>query len=62
MKTFLFWKELFEGGVFTNPVIAPAVPEKSARIRTSVMATHTEEQLDRVLEIVEKAGKKMGLI
>ena len=62
MKTFLFWRELFENGVFTNPVIAPAVPEKTSRIRTSVMATHTDEQLDRVLEIFRRAGKKIGLI
>jgi 7-keto-8-aminopelargonate synthetase-like enzyme len=62
MKTMLFWKELFQNGVFTNPVIAPAVPAKTSRIRTSVMATHTDEQLDRVLDIFEKAGKKMGLI
>ncbi|MBD3336187.1 MAG: aminotransferase class I/II-fold pyridoxal phosphate-dependent enzyme, partial [Candidatus Eisenbacteria bacterium] len=62
MKTFLFWKELFQMGVFTNPVIAPAVPEKSSRLRTSVMATHSDEQIDRVLEICGEAGKKMGLI
>ncbi|MDM7914088.1 MAG: aminotransferase class I/II-fold pyridoxal phosphate-dependent enzyme [Candidatus Eisenbacteria bacterium] len=61
-KTFLFWKLLFEGGVFTNPVIAPAVPEKSSRIRTSLMATHTPEQVDRALEIIRKAGKKAGVI
>jgi len=62
MKTFRFWKELFLGGVFTNPVIAPAVPEKTSRIRTSLMATHTEEQIDRALEIFRGAGKRAGLI
>ncbi|MBU1948167.1 MAG: aminotransferase class I/II-fold pyridoxal phosphate-dependent enzyme, partial [Candidatus Eisenbacteria bacterium] len=56
MKTILFWKALFEAGVYTNPVIAPAVPEKTARLRTSVMATHTDEQMDRVLEICGKVG------
>jgi 8-amino-7-oxononanoate synthase len=61
-RTFLFWKELFEGGVFTNPVIAPAVPEKSCRLRTSVMATHTPEQIDRALEIIGRIGKKVGVI
>jgi 8-amino-7-oxononanoate synthase len=60
--TFRFWKALFEGGVFTNPVIAPAVPEGSCRIRTSLMATHTDEQIDRALEIIGKAGKQVGLI
>jgi 7-keto-8-aminopelargonate synthetase-like enzyme len=62
MKTMLFWKELFQDGVFTNPVIAPAVPAKTSRIRTSVMATHTDEQLDRVLEIFAAAGKRVGLL
>jgi 7-keto-8-aminopelargonate synthetase-like enzyme len=61
-KTFMFWKTLFEGGVFTNPVIAPAVPPDSGRIRTSLMATHTDEQIDRALDIIEAAGKKTGLI
>ncbi|MBD3161450.1 MAG: aminotransferase class I/II-fold pyridoxal phosphate-dependent enzyme [Candidatus Eisenbacteria bacterium] len=60
--TFLFWKALFEGGVFTNPVIPPAVPADSCRIRTSLMATHTDEQIDRALDIIEKAGKKTGVI
>lgn len=60
--TFRFWKALFEGGVFTNPVIAPAVPENSCRIRTSLMATHTNEQIDRALEIIAKTGKQLALI
>lgn len=61
-RTFAFWKLLFEGGVFTNPVIAPAVPENSCRIRTSLMATHSFEQVDRALEIIKRCGKKIGLI
>lgn len=61
-KTFYFWKELFLGGVFANPVIAPAVPERSSRIRTSLMATHTSEQIDRALEIIHRAGKKAEII
>ncbi len=61
-KTFVFWKELFETGVFTNPVIPPAVPEKTSRLRTSLMATHTAEQIDRALEIIQRGGKKLGLI
>src|SRR5262249_12540961 len=48
--TFMFWKHLFDEGVFTNPVVSPAVPENSCRIRTSYIATHTREQLDFVLE------------
>jgi 8-amino-7-oxononanoate synthase len=61
-RTFAFWKILFEGGVFTNPVIPPAVPENSCRIRTSLMATHTPEQIDRALEIIRSCGKGIGLI
>jgi 8-amino-7-oxononanoate synthase len=61
-RTFFFWKVLFEMGIFTNPVIAPAVPEKSARIRTSLMATHTDELIDEALEIFREAGRKVGLI
>ena len=62
MKCFTLWKEVFEGGVYTNPVIAPAVPQGMALLRTSYMATHTREQLDRALGIFEKAGKKVGVI
>jgi 8-amino-7-oxononanoate synthase len=60
--TFIFWKELLKGGVFTNPVIPPAVPENACLIRTSVMASHTEDQLSRALEVFKQAGKKVGLI
>lgn len=61
-RTFIFWKELLREGVFTNPVVAPAVPENRALIRTSVMATHTEELLARALEVFKKVGKQQGLI
>jgi 8-amino-7-oxononanoate synthase len=62
MACFAFWKELYENGVFANAVIAPAVSPGSALIRTSYTATHTDEQLNRVLEIFEKLGKKLGII
>lgn len=62
MKTFLFWKALFEAGVFTNPVVPPAVPGGSSRIRTSYIATHTDSQLDQVLTTFERIGKDMGII
>ena len=47
----MIWKELFDSGIFTNPVIPPAVPENSCRIRISMMATHTDEQIDFVLDV-----------
>jgi 8-amino-7-oxononanoate synthase len=62
MKTFMFWKKLMEYGVYTNPVITPAVPPGRQLIRTSIMATHTIEQLERALEAFKKAGRELGLI
>lgn len=50
-KTFMAWKALLEAGVFTNPVISPATPPGRALLRTSYMATHTDEQMDRVLNV-----------
>jgi 8-amino-7-oxononanoate synthase len=59
---FALWKELYEGGVYTNPVIAPAVPHGMALLRTSYMASHTKEQLQKALDIFDKAGKKLAVI
>jgi len=61
-KTFQFWRALFDAGVFTNPVVPPAVPEGSCRLRTSYMATHTDEQLDFVLDQVERVAKKLQVV
>lgn len=62
MRTFMTWKLLFEAGVFVNPVIEPAVAPGRQLLRTSYMATHTDEQLEQVLEIFERVGKQVGLI
>ncbi|GAP14966.1 7-keto-8-aminopelargonate synthetase [Longilinea arvoryzae] len=62
MKTFLFWKALFENGVFVNPVISPAVAPGHQLMRTSYMASHTDEQLDKVLETFGRVGKELGII
>jgi 7-keto-8-aminopelargonate synthetase-like enzyme len=62
MKTFMTWKMLFESGVFVNPVISPAVAAGRQMLRTSYMATHTDEQLDEVLTTFEMVGKQVGLI
>lgn len=61
-KTFRFWRALFDAGVFTNPVVPPAVPEGHGRIRTSYMSTHTDEQLDFVLDVMARLGKEFDLI
>lgn len=61
-QCFLLWKELFDAGVYTNPVIAPAVPEGHALLRTSYMASHSKAQLQHALDVFEKVGKKVGII
>ena len=61
-KAFRMAMMLQEEGVFANVAVSPAVPEGKALIRTSYMATHTEEQMDRVLSAFEKTGKALGLI
>lgn len=61
-RAFMMWKVLGEAGVFVNPVVPPAVPPGRCLIRTSYMATHTDEMLGRVLAAVEEAGKRLGLI
>ncbi len=62
MRTLFTWKALFEAGLFVNPVLSPAVPEGSQLLRTSYMATHTDEQIDRALEMFERIGRQMGVI
>ena len=60
--TFLIVKELFEAGIFVNPVVSPAVAPEDTLIRFSLMATHTQEQLDRALEAIHDVFKKHNLI
>jgi len=62
LRTFLFWRELFEAGVFVNAVISPAVPPGLQLLRTSYMATHEDEHLDQVLEVFQKVGRELGVI
>jgi len=60
--TLQVWKKLFENGLFVNPIVSPATPPGRQLLRTSYMATHTDQQLDQVLVIFEKVGKELGLI
>jgi 8-amino-7-oxononanoate synthase len=62
MKTYEMCRLLFENGVFVNAVISPAVPQGRELLRTSYMATHTEEQLDKVLAAFDKVGRQVGVI
>jgi len=62
MECFEFWKDLFDAGVYTNAVVPPAVPKGQSLIRTSYMATHTDEHLDQILEAFRKVGIQHGII
>ena len=61
-KAFIMAMMLQEEGIFVNVAVTPAVPAGMALIRTSYMATHTDEHLDIVLRAFEKVGRKLGLI
>lgn len=62
VRTALFWRALFDAGLYTNPVVPPAVPQNMSLLRTSYMATHTTEQLDRALEILDRVGHAVGVL
>jgi len=62
LTTFRFTKRLEEEGVFVNPVVSPAVLPGQELIRISLMATHTERQIDFALEKLGKVGKELGLL
>jgi 8-amino-7-oxononanoate synthase len=61
-NTFMAWKMCYEAGLYTNAVVSPAVPPDMGLLRTSYMATHTDDQIDRALNILGEVGKKLGLI
>ncbi len=60
--TMEFSKAIFAEGVMGTGIAFPTVPEGKARVRTIVTATHTEAELSQALEVLERAGKRMGLI
>lgn len=61
-KTFDFYLGLLQQGVFVNPVIPPAVEPNRTMIRTSYMASHTNEILDQALGTIQAVGKATGVI
>jgi 8-amino-7-oxononanoate synthase len=61
-KCFMLWRLLRDEGIFTTPVVYPAVPHGHALIRTSYGAGHTDEELDTILTAFEKCGKALGII
>jgi 8-amino-7-oxononanoate synthase len=62
LTAFKMTRLLQDDGVFVNPVISPAVPPGGALIRISLTAAHSDEQIDRAIEAVGKAGKALGII
>mgnify|MGYP005833814579 CR=1 FL=1 len=62
IRAALLWKMLFDEGLFTNCVVAPGVPQGQQRIRMCLMATHTREDLEKVVDILARVGRRMGLI
>ncbi len=61
-KTFLMWRRVYDAGIFTNPVVPPAVPPSQCRLRMSLMATHTFDQIDYCVETIGQIGKELGVI
>lgn len=61
-KTFRVTRDLFDEGIFVNPVVSPAVAPKDTLIRFSLMATHTRAQVDVALEKIEKCFKHLDII
>lgn len=61
-KTFMLTRMLLDEGVFVNPVVSPAVEPTSSLIRFSLMATHTEEQVEEALEKIHRVAKKLGIL
>lgn len=61
MMTFMIWKELLDAGIYTNPVLYPAVAKGHEMLRTSYLATHTDAHLGRALEVFQKVGKNYDI-
>ena len=61
-KCFMLWRLLREEGIFTTPVVYPAVGRGQSLIRTSYGAGHTDAELEAILAAFEKSGRQLGLI
>jgi len=62
IRAAVVWRALFDNGIFTHPIVPPAVPANSCRIRVSMSAEHSREQVDRVLETFEKVARELALV
>lgn len=61
-KALVFWRKLYDRGVFVNAFIPPGVPPTMSMMRTSYMATHEDVHLERILEVFEEVGAELGMI
>jgi 8-amino-7-oxononanoate synthase len=61
LTTFRFCKRLEQEGVFVNPVVSPGVPPGQELLRLSLMATHTDAQIDFALDKLGKVGRELGV-
>lgn len=61
-KVLLMWRAIFDAGVFVNAFIRPGVPPGMEMLRTSYMATHEDEHLDKILEVFSDVGKRLGIL
>lgn len=61
-KAFFLWRKLFDNGVFVNAFVPPGVPPNMSMMRTSYMASHEKEHLDKILDVFKTVGKEIGII
>jgi len=62
MAAFQMCSRLAEEGVFVNPVVSPAVEKGNALIRLSLMATHTEDEINKAMDIMARVGRELGIV
>lgn len=61
-RTLLFWRKLYDKGVFVNAFVPPGVPPTLSMLRTSYMSSHEEHHLDTILSIFHDVGRELGLL
>jgi 8-amino-7-oxononanoate synthase len=62
IKTLVFWRKLYDAGVFVNAFVVPGVMQGMQMMRTSFMATHEKHHLDRILELFKEIGEELGVL
>ncbi len=61
-KAMVFWRKLYDAGVFVNAFVPPGVPPNMSMMRTSYMASHEKEHLDYILDVFKNVGRELGFI